>query len=82
MNIDPELFDMVKFLASSPLFSGLLQEEWVVGIQENDPLQSMVLERYQETRSHEWTYKWGLIWRYLHKILVNSNPVKLQAIKT
>jgi lipopolysaccharide/colanic/teichoic acid biosynthesis glycosyltransferase len=61
---------------------GLLQEEWVVGIQENDPLQSMVLERYQETRLHEWTYKWGLIWRYLHKILVNSNPVKLQAIKT
>jgi lipopolysaccharide/colanic/teichoic acid biosynthesis glycosyltransferase/acetyltransferase-like isoleucine patch superfamily enzyme len=61
---------------------GLLQEEWVVGIQENDPLQSMVLERYQENRSHEWTYKWGLIWRYLHKILAPSNPVKLQAIKT
>jgi hypothetical protein len=61
---------------------GLLQEEWVVGIQENDPLQSMVLDRYQETRSHEWTYQWGLIWRYLNKILAPSNPVKLQAIKT
>ena len=61
---------------------GLLQEEWVVGIQENDPLQSMVLDRYQETRSHEWTYKWGLLWRYLHKILAHANPVKLQAIKT
>ncbi len=61
---------------------GLLQEEWVVGIQENDPLQSMVLDRYQETRAHEWTYKWGLLWRYLHKILAPSSPVKLQAIKT
>lgn len=27
MDIDPELFDMVRFLTSSPLFSGLLQEE-------------------------------------------------------
>lgn len=53
---------------------GLVQEEWVIGIEDDDPLQSMVLERYQETRSHEWTYKWGLLWRYVRQILVHASP--------
>lgn len=69
-----------RWLATQP--SGLVQEEWLLGVQENDPLQSMVMERYQEVRAQSAIYKLGLISRYLRECLLQPRPVMNQARKT
>jgi lipopolysaccharide/colanic/teichoic acid biosynthesis glycosyltransferase len=47
---------------------GLLQEQWILAIPNNDHLQTIVLERYQQSRSNEFKYKCELIWRYAKKV--------------
>lgn len=44
---------------------GLIQEEWLLGSADADTLHSMVLDRYQDMRSKNLLYPWGLIGRYL-----------------
>lgn len=69
-----------RWLTTKP--SGLIQEEWLLGIQKTDALQSMVIERYQAVRAHSVIYKLGLLWRYLHECFLQTRPVMNQARKT
>ena len=69
-----------RWLATKP--SGLIQEEWLLDIQQSDALQGMVIERYQEVRAHSFIYKLGLLSRYWRECLLQAHPFMNQARKT
>lgn len=68
-----------RWLAKKPC--GLIQEEWVMDTPEDDELQNMVFERYQELRANDWTYKLGLLWRYLRQSLAQTSSTLNIAMK-
>lgn len=69
-----------RWLATKP--AGLIQEEWLLGVQQTDVLQSMVMERYQEVRAHSVVYRLGLLRRYLRACLQQARPAKNPTRKT
>lgn len=63
---------------------GLIQEEWLLNIASADPLESMVLDRFQDMRSNSLLYAWGLIGRYLRQLSHapgRSEPLPEQGIE-